>query len=79
MKHERVTLSNSRQQFFGAIHRLSGIPLDQLMAIARDRTRFSLRTRAAALRHVVSLAPITVTRGMPYAARRRLVRNHYRV
>ena len=79
MNHARTILSEKRQRFFGSIQRYATLTLTQLIDVARDGKQYSPRSRAAALRHIVARAPITVTQGRPYAARRRLVRRHFGV
>lgn len=54
-----------------------GLPREDLLRIVKARRRYSAHYRAAALRHLVSHAPLSVTWGQPFAARRRLVRQHY--
>lgn len=53
-------------------------PREQLKAIVVNR-RYPVLLREAALRWLVYLAPIEVTKGAPFATRRRLVRRHYGV
>ncbi|MFM0123355.1 MULTISPECIES: hypothetical protein [Paraburkholderia] len=52
---------------------------DALVAIVRASDRYSPALRAAALRHIVMQAPLHVTGGQPFAARRRAVRRFYQV
>lgn len=66
-------------RFSRLIHQTYGLPFDDLVGIVRDRSRYSPRFRAAALRHVVAGAPVSVTGGQPFAASRRLVRKHYAI
>lgn len=54
-----------------------GLPHEQLLKIVKSRTRYSTHFRAAALRHLVAEAPLSVTCGRPYAERRRRVRRYY--
>ncbi|MBY0365419.1 hypothetical protein [Roseateles aquatilis] len=51
---------------------------EELLPILRERRHPPL-LRVAALRWLVHLAPLDVTQGRSYAARRRLVRRHYGV
>ena len=55
----------------------SGLSQDALIGIVKSRLRYSTHYRAAALRHLVIDAPLSVTCGRPFAERRRLVRRHY--
>jgi hypothetical protein len=50
----------------------------ELVSIVRER-RYPPLLRVAALRWLVHLAPPDLTRGAPYGARRRSVRQHYGV
>jgi hypothetical protein len=54
-----------------------GLSHDELVRIVKAKKRYSAHYRAAALRHLVSDAPLSVTGGQPFAARRRRVRRHY--
>ncbi|WP_176060297.1 hypothetical protein [Paraburkholderia sp. BCC1876] len=53
------------------------LPHDKLVRIARSKRLYSSYYRAAALRHLVADAPLSVTGGRPFAERRRRVRAHY--
>ncbi|MGF6969594.1 hypothetical protein OKW43_006689 [Paraburkholderia sp. WC7.3g] len=55
------------------------LPLENLIAIVRARDCYSPMFRAAALRHIVMQAPLQVTGGQPFAARRRAVRSFYQL
>lgn len=55
------------------------LPLEHLINIVRARDCYSPMFRAAALRHVVLQAPLDVTGGQPFAARRRAVRQFYQL
>ncbi|MGF6870723.1 hypothetical protein [Paraburkholderia sp. MM5477-R1] len=55
------------------------LPHDVLTSIVRERDRYSPTFRAAALRHIVMQAPLHVTGGQPFAARRRAVRRFYQL
>ena len=57
---------------------LRSFPTDRLVAIVREQRHTPL-LRCAALRALVAQAPPQVTRGAPYAQRRRSVRRHYGV
>lgn len=55
------------------------LPASILLRVVQGKERYSPVVRAAALRCLVGSAPLSVTRGAPYAARRRAVRRHYGV
>jgi hypothetical protein len=55
------------------------LPHDALVSIVRARDNYSPTLRAAALRHIVMQAPLHVTGGQPFAARRRAVRRFYQL
>lgn len=57
----------------------SGLSHDVLIGIVKARRRYSTHYRAAALRNLVIDAPLSVTGGLPFPERRRLVRRHYGV
>ena len=71
-------LSANRRAFWGHLRATDVLPVHHLGRIIRDKS-YSARFRAAALRNLVILAPIEVTLGQPYPARRLLVRRHYEV
>jgi hypothetical protein len=52
---------------------------DDLLNIVRAGECYSPMFRAAALRHLVHRAPLDVTGGQPFAARRRAVRKFYQL
>lgn len=54
-----------------------GLSRDELVRIVKAKKRYSAHYRAAALRHLVADAPLSVTGGQPFAERRRRVRRHY--
>ncbi|TCK33409.1 hypothetical protein B0G84_7629 [Paraburkholderia sp. BL8N3] len=54
-----------------------GLPREGLLRIVKAKRRYSTHYRAAALRHLVGDAPLSVTGGRPFADRRRRVRQHY--
>ncbi|WGS55062.1 hypothetical protein LFL96_36920 (plasmid) [Paraburkholderia sp. D15] len=54
-----------------------GLPHDTLAYLATAKSRYPVLFRAAALRHIVRNAPLSVTLGQPFAAARRRVRRHY--
>lgn len=63
--------------FARLVHATYGLPTAILLSIVKSPDRFTVRYRVAALRHLVCEAPLSVTHGLPYAQRRRLVRRHY--
>ena len=66
-------------EFSRCVGQTYGLSQDMLVSIVTARDRYTPRFRAAALRNLVCDAPLSVTRGMPYAARRRAVRTFYQV
>lgn len=72
-------LTDKRLRFYGHLRALSALPTHHLLRIVRARKAYTPRVRAAALRHLVAGAPLEVTRGHPFAARRRYVRAFYEV
>jgi len=72
------TMNRDRIFRFGMmIWQTYGLSKEELLRIVRSKNRYSTRYRAAALRHLVAQAPVSVTCGRPFAARRRLVRQYY--
>jgi len=69
-------LERNRQSFFACIRATYPLPQDVLLSIVRNQA-LNRRYRAAALRILVCRAPANVTHSQPYAAARRLVRQHY--
>ncbi|MGP8486073.1 hypothetical protein ACT2FY_08745 [Paraburkholderia fungorum] len=72
----------NRQRLFSfglMVWQTHGLSHDQLLRIVSAKNRYSPRFRAAALRHLVAAAPVSITGGRPFAERRRRVRAHYRV
>jgi hypothetical protein len=61
------------------VYHTSFLSHDALIGVVKAKRRYSTHYRAAALRHVVMNAPLSVTGGRPFAERRRLVRRHYGV
>lgn len=61
------------------LHATNGLPQERLLGIVKARKGYSPHYRATDLRHLVSNAPLAVTRGRPFAERRRRVRRHYGV
>lgn len=71
-------VQSPRARSFGrALLRLHGHSLDQLLVIVKQN--YHVIHRLAALRWIVSKAPLSVTMGAPYLQRRRLVRVHYKI
>lgn len=64
-------------EFSRLVHATYRLPESMLLSIVRARGRYPATYRAAALRHLVAQAPVSVTCGLPFAQRRRLVRRHY--
>lgn len=73
-----VLASERRQAFFGHLRACEVLPPYHLKRIIAD-AGYSARLRSAALRVLVGKSPLEVTQGRPYAERRRLVRQHYRI
>ena len=57
---------------------LAKTPTEALKAIVQEK-RYPVLMREAALRWLIYWAPLSVTRGAPFAAKRRYVRQHYGV
>lgn len=51
--------------------------VEAAVKVVRAKERYSPLLRAAALRNLIKMAPLEVTRGHPYLQARRLVRQHY--
>ncbi|PVX85757.1 hypothetical protein [Paraburkholderia unamae] len=68
-----------RAQFHHLVYVTYELSESQLLAVVRAKDAFSVRYRAAALRHLHRLAPLDVTQGRPFAEARRLVRRHHDV
>jgi hypothetical protein len=64
-------------RFSRLINETSHFNESDLLLIVRSKDCYSPRYRAAALRHLVMCAPLSVTQGRPFAERRRMVRVHY--
>jgi hypothetical protein len=73
-----IMITRHRQRLCDLGFGLRGVPSECLRAMVLER-RHPLLLRAAALRWLVHLAPLSVTQGAPFAERRRLARIHYRV
>ena len=74
----RVLASDRRQAFFGHIRACEVLPPHHLKRVITDEG-YSARLRSAALRVLVAKSPIEITQGRPFAERRRLVRQHYKL
>jgi hypothetical protein len=70
-------LPETRYRFFRLIHDTYKLPTEALLAVIADKQRYSVRLRAAALRNLACSAPVSLTQGRCYLARRRIVRAHY--
>lgn len=79
MSLEHVLASEKRQRFFGHLRATEVLPPHHLIRIAKASGQYPPALRAAALRSLVSKAPLAITKGLPYAQRRRLCRLHYGV
>jgi hypothetical protein len=73
MNRERIL------RFGMMLYHLYGMSNDELVRIVKSKKRYSTHYRAAALRHLVIDAPLSVTGGQPFAERRRRVRRHYNI
>lgn len=67
-----------RQNFFLNVRLMSKLSTPELVCIAASK-KMSANLRAAALRVLTSIAPVEVTMGLHYAARRILVRKHFAI
>ncbi|CAN7650979.1 hypothetical protein LJR129_005083 [Acidovorax sp. LjRoot129] len=65
------------QRFIALIRETYSQPPHALIEIARNKDRYSVILRSAALRNLVSSSPTELTLGRCYAERRRIVRAHY--
>ncbi|CAN7719880.1 hypothetical protein [Paraburkholderia hospita] len=66
-------------EFSRCIRQTYGLSQEVLVSVIKAQDRYTPRFRAAALRNLVCDAPVSVTGGAPYAARRRAVRRFYQV
>lgn len=73
----RVLASEKRQRFFGHLRATEVLSDYHLVRISRSSEDYKPSVRAAALRQLISRAPLEVTQGRPFAESRRLVRAHY--
>ncbi|CAM5535035.1 hypothetical protein TMEC54S_00328 [Thauera mechernichensis] len=53
--------------------------VDAAVQVVQAKDRYAPILRSAALRNLIRMAPLEVTRGQPYLQARRLVRQHYGV
>ncbi len=72
-------LIDKRMAFVGHLRALYPLPEHHLLRVVLSADIYSSKIRAAALRHLVARAPLEVTRGHPFAARRRYVRAFYKI
>lgn len=71
-------MNRERTLRFGMqLYHLYGLPETALLRVVKSKKRYSPHYRAAALRHLVCAAPLSVTEDRPFAERRRRVRKHY--
>ncbi len=77
MDLSRVLAGEKRQRFFRYVRASYELPDCELIRIAKSDRLYSAAFRAAALMNLVGNAPLAVTKGRPYAERRRLCRVHY--
>lgn len=66
-----------QQRFFALIRQTYAHPACALIDIVRNKERYSVLLRSAALRSLVCSSPVELTLGRCYAERRRIVRAHY--
>ena len=71
-------LTHRRNRFLVLLTGLRNHSVEQLLQILREQ-RYPPLLRLAALRWLIHWAPLEVIVGSPYSARRRCVRQHYRV
>lgn len=72
-------LADKRMAFVGHLRALDVLPDHHLLRVVRSADIYSPRVRTAALRHLVARAPLEITRGQPFATRRRYVRAFYKI
>ena len=77
MSTTRVLASAKRQRFFGHIRSTNVLPIYHLVRVANAKEQYSPLMRAAALRNLVCIAPLEITKGACYLERRRSVRAFY--
>jgi hypothetical protein len=73
----RVLASGKRQRFCGNIRATYALPIYHLVRMAKAKKQYPTLLRAAALRNLVCIAPLEVTKGACYSERRRAVRAFY--
>ena len=71
-------LTHRLNRLINLLNGLRRCSIDDLVAIVRERRHPPL-LRIAALRWLIHLSPLDVTKGAPYCTRRRSVRQHYGV
>lgn len=77
MSTTRVLASAKRQRFFGHIRSTNVLPIYHLVRVANAKEQYPPLMRSAALRNLVGIAPLEVTKGACYSERRRAVRAFY--
>ena len=77
MSTTRVLASAKRQRFFGHIRSTNVLPIYHLVRVANAKEQYSPLMRSVALRNLVGIAPLEVTKGACYSERRRAVRAFY--
>lgn len=71
-------LISRRRRLTTFVAEMSSYTIGHLLPILRER-RFAPIVRTAALRCLIHLAPLRITKGAPFPQRRRYVRQFYRV
>lgn len=74
----RVVSRPKRQNYFLNVRLMSKLSIPELVCIAASE-KLTVNLRAAALRVLTCIAPVEVTKGLHYAARRILVRKHFAI
>jgi len=75
----KTLISVRFERFMRCILLLYPLCAEDLREVIREERAHTPVMRAAALRLLVGQSPLSVTMGLPYFARRRLVRTHYAV
>jgi hypothetical protein len=73
-----VVSRTKRQNFFLNVRLMSKLSIPELVCVAASK-KMAVNLRAAALRVLTGIAPVEVTQGQHYAARRLLVRKHFAI
>lgn len=55
------------------------LQITELLRIVRAKNEYTPILRVAALRNLIALTPIEITKGRCYIERRKLVRSHYKL